>query len=74
MNNNHMFAKCDQKIVYIKEIALSDLPDDLDIDDLAEGPVFALHDADGAQLALAANRQVAVHLAHANDLVPVNIH
>ncbi|MBB5722687.1 hypothetical protein FHS72_002317 [Loktanella ponticola] len=74
MNDKYMFAKRDKHIVYLKEVAADDVPDGIDLDDHNQGPVFAIHDADGAQLAVAANRQIAIHLAQANDLVPVTLH
>jgi hypothetical protein len=69
------FAKgIDRKLVYIKEIDTKDLPDDVR-ENFDQGTrVFAVHDADGGQLALVANRTVAFHLARENELVPVAVH
>ena len=62
------------KTVYVKPIDVADLPAELrdqagDLDHL-----FAVHNADGEQLALAATNALAVHLALENDLQPVSLH
>ena len=74
MNDKYEDAKNDSNIVYIKEVMASEVPADINLDALESDSVFALHDANGAQLAVAANRQLAVHLAKANDLVPMTLH
>ncbi|MDG1519625.1 MAG: DUF1150 family protein [Yoonia sp.] len=70
MNVKFDFAKT----VYVKPIDVADLPVELrdqagDLDHL-----FAVHNADGEQLALAATNALAVHLALENDLQPVSLH
>jgi hypothetical protein len=63
-----------QKIVYVREIAVRDLPDDLreqagDLD-----VIYAVHAANGQQLALVANRAMAFDLARQHDVTPFSVH
>ena len=62
------------RIVYVKTVEVADLPSDLrdqagDLDQL-----YAVHDSDGQQLALVADRKLAFVLARAHDLSPVAVH
>ncbi|MEX0279138.1 MAG: DUF1150 family protein [Ruegeria sp.] len=63
-----------KRIVYVKTVDVADLPRDLrdqagDLDQL-----YAVHDADGQQLALVADRKLAFLLAREHDLSPVAVH
>ena len=62
------------KIVYVREVAVCDLPDTLRelVGDLEM--IFSVHAADGAQLALVANRALAFDLARLHDVTPVSVH
>lgn len=62
------------KIVYIRPVAVSDLP--AEVQAHAEGltTIYALHDTDGDRLALVKDRAMAFALARANDMAPVNVH
>ncbi|NVO54385.1 DUF1150 family protein [Rhodobacteraceae bacterium B1Z28] len=62
------------RIVYVKTVDVADLPRDLrdqagDLDQL-----YAVHDSDGQQLALVADRKLAFVLAREHDLSPVAVH
>jgi len=62
------------RIVYVKTVEVADLPQDLrdqagDLDQL-----YAVHDSDGQQLALVADRKLAFVLAREHDLSPVAVH
>ncbi|WP_106745595.1 DUF1150 family protein [Yoonia maritima] len=61
-------------IVYVKPVLAADLPDDMrdQIGDLET--LFAVHNSEGEQLALVANRKLAFHLARENDMNPVTVH
>ncbi|MEJ6397648.1 DUF1150 family protein [Yoonia sp. 208BN28-4] len=74
MDTKVKFDQIDQKIVYVKAIAATDLPDDVQDEVGDVDTVFAVHDKDGAQLALVANRKLAFHLARENNLHPVTVH
>jgi hypothetical protein len=62
------------RIVYVREVAVADLPQELQ--DEAEGLVtlFAVHSPDGARLALVRDKAIAFALARQNDMAPVSVH
>ncbi|CTQ32184.1 DUF1150 family protein [Jannaschia rubra] len=63
-------------LVYVRRIALDDLPEALQ-DEAREGgldELFALHRADGEQVALVGDRALAFNLARENDMTPVSVH
>ncbi len=62
------------RIVYVKAVDVADLPREVreqagDLDQL-----YAVHDSDGQQLALVADRKLAFILAREHDLSPVAVH
>ena len=61
-------------IVYVNPVLAADLPDDMrdQVGDLET--LFSVHNAEGEQLALVANRKLAFHLARENDMTPVTVH
>lgn len=74
MNTKFDLEKIGQDIVYVKPILVADLPDEMraKVGDLDE--LFAVHNADGEQLALVADRKLAYHLARENHMRPVTLH
>lgn len=62
------------RTVYVKMIAVSDLP--REVRDQAEGleQLYAVHDAEGQQLALVGDRKLAFSLARDHDYAPVMVH
>ena len=75
MNTKHNSLATDApRIVYVREVAVADLPQDLQ--DEAEGLVtlFAVHSPDGARLALVRDKAVAFALARQNDMAPMSVH
>ena len=62
------------KIVYIRPVAVADLPEDIREQAAGMDVIYALHRPDGERLALVANRSLAFALARQNDLAPVNVH
>ena len=68
------FDALDDRMVYVKPIQVSDLP--LEVQKEAEGLeiLFAVHDADGQQLALVADRKLALHLAREHNYAPQPVH
>jgi hypothetical protein len=75
MNTPYQFDQIDEnRIVYVRPVAVADLPDD--VREQAEGidQLFAVHSADGERLALVRDRTLAFILARQNDLAPVNVH
>lgn len=63
-----------QRLVYVRPIAVKDLPDELREQVPGASVVYSVHAADGEQLALAADRNIAFHLAKAYDYAPVSVH
>lgn len=63
-----------ERIVYIRPVAVSGLPDDLRAQLPGLETIYALHDTQGERIALVRNRQMAFALARQNDLAPVNVH
>ncbi|MGB3689940.1 MAG: DUF1150 family protein [Jannaschia helgolandensis] len=63
-------------LVYVRRVQLDDLPSDVQ-DEAREGgldELYALHRADGEQVALVGDRSLAFNLARQNDLTPVSVH
>ncbi|MBT8411263.1 MAG: DUF1150 domain-containing protein [Octadecabacter sp.] len=74
MDTKYNFADMGDRVVYVKPVAVADLPDEVrqqagDVEQL-----FAVHDSDGQQLALVADRALAFVLARQNDMQPVTVH
>ena len=62
------------RIVYVREIAVDDLPDEVR-EQVGEAQViWSVHGADGRQLALVADRKLAFALARQHDKVPFTVH
>lgn len=60
--------------VYVKPVAVATLPDALREQAGELETIFAVHDAEGTQLALVADRTLAFVLARQYDRVPVTVH
>lgn len=75
MNTPYDFDQIDEnRIVYVRPVAVADLPED--VREQAQGidQLFAVHNAEGERLALVRDRKLAFVLARQNDLAPVNVH
>ena len=75
MNTTYDFnASDEQAIVYVRPVKVDDLP--RDVRDQAEGleTIYAVHNAEGEQLALVRDRALAYLLARENDMTPVAVH
>lgn len=70
----NIIETADPRLVYVRAVAVADLPEE--VQEQAEGleTLYAVHSADGEQLALVKNRSMAFQLALQNDLAPVNVH
>lgn len=62
------------RIVYVREIAVEDLPDAVQAEMTGYAVIYSVHGADGERLALVADRKLAFHLARENDYTPVSVH
>lgn len=63
-----------ERIVYVRPVAVADLPAEVRAQAGGLDTLYAVHDADGERLALVADRRLAFALARQNDLAPVNVH
>ncbi|SLN66088.1 hypothetical protein PSA7680_03489 [Pseudoruegeria aquimaris] len=62
------------RIVYIRPIALNDLPEEVQEQAMDAKDLVAVHNSDGEQLALVDGRRLAFILAREHDFEPVSIH
>lgn len=62
------------RIVYVREIAVAELPDDVREQVGDAEVIWSVHGADGQQLALVADKKLAFHLAREHDFTPVSVH
>ncbi len=68
------FDETGSRIVYVKTVDVADLPAEIRAEAGDRAQVYAVHDSDGAQLALVANRNLAFALARQHDYAPVPVH
>ena len=68
------FNESGKRIVYVKAVEVADLPADLQAGANGRKQLYAVHDAEGEQLALVGDRRLAFVLARQNDLSPVPVH
>lgn len=64
----------DERIVYVKAVDVADLPESVQEEAGELEQIYAVHDAEGQQLALVADRKSAFMLARENDFAPVAVH
>jgi hypothetical protein len=64
----------ENRIVYVKTVDITDLPEEVQgkIEGLEH--LYAVHNSEGEQLALVADRKLAFRLARQNDYAPVAVH
>ena len=62
------------RVVYVRAVNVSDLPEDIREQVSDAGQVYAIHSENGEQLALAKDRAVAFALARTNEFAPVSVH
>ena len=74
MNAKFDFSRFDGKIVYLKPVAVADLPEDVRMQAGDVDRIFAVHSAQGEQIALVANLSLAHALARQHDMQAVTLH
>lgn len=74
MNTPYNFDQIDNRIVYVKAVDVATLPQDVRAEAGELQQLYAVHTADGEQLALVADRRMAFALARQNDYAPVAVH
>ncbi len=63
-----------ERIVYVRPVAVADLPDEVRQHVMGLDTIYAVHDASGERLALVKDRQLAFIVARQNDMAPVSVH
>ena len=75
MNTKFDFGTEDaERIVYVRPVAVAELPADVREQAMGMDEIYAVHDADGQRLALVKDRTLAFVLARQNDFAPVSVH
>ncbi len=74
MDTKFDFADAGARVVYVKAVAVAELPADVQAAAGGRDELFAVHDSEGQQLALVADRDMAFVLARQNDMQPVTVH
>ena len=75
MNTKFDFGAEDaERIVYVRPVAVAELPAEVREQAMGMEEIYAVHDADGQRLALVKDRTLAFVLARQNDLAPVSVH
>lgn len=74
MNTKYDLSALAGNVVYVKPVAVADLPEEVQEQAGELTTLFAVHNAEGEQLALVANRRMAFALARENDMAPVTVH
>ncbi len=68
------FPKGGQRIVYVRQVAVADLPEDLRQQLDGTDIIYSVNAPDGQRLALVTDRALAFHLAKAHDFAPQSVH
>lgn len=63
-----------QRIVYVRSVAVEDLPEDVQSQVGDVTTLYAVHNEEGERLALVSDRKMAFVLARQHDLEPVTVH
>ena len=64
----------EREIVYVRPVAVADLPEEIRARAFGKEHVYAVHNAEGERLALVKDRKLAFFLARQNDLAAVSVH
>lgn len=75
MNSEFEFPhEVGQRIVYVRPVAVADLPKDVQNQVGELKTLYAVHNAEGERLALVSDRKMAFLLARQHDMDPVTVH
>lgn len=76
MTPHHDIERLGGSLVYVRKVQVEDLPSAVQREAREGGldELYALHRADGEQVALVGDRGLAFTLARENDLDPVSVH
>jgi len=67
-------ADLEPRMAYVKTVEVADLPEEVQKGAKGRTHLYAVHDAEGEQLALVADRGMAFVLARQNEYAPVSVH
>jgi hypothetical protein len=73
-NIDELSTEKNSRIVYVRTVDKDELPAGVRKQIDGNGPVFAIHNADGEVLALTADRAMAFAVARMNKFAPVSVH
>lgn len=74
MRTKYDLSALGPNVVYVKPVAVDTLPPEVREQAGDLSVLFAVHDADGTQLALVSDRRMAFFLARQHDKVPMTVH
>ncbi|WIY23423.1 DUF1150 family protein [Parasedimentitalea psychrophila] len=74
MQRTREHSESQSRAAYVKTVDVADLPEEMQKGGKGRSHLYALHDAEGKQLAVVAERHMAFVLARQNDYVPVPVH
>ncbi|QGX97895.1 DUF1150 family protein [Roseovarius faecimaris] len=75
MDTKYTLQDADERgIVYVRPVKVDDLPDEVRAHAGGLETLYAVHSAQGEQLALVKDRTLAFVLARQNNMVPVTVH
>ncbi len=74
MNTKFDLSAFGDNMVYVKSVAVADLPEEVQEAAGDRTQIFAVHNAQGEQLALVADRTLAFVLARQHDMQPMTVH
>lgn len=75
MNHPYSFGpEKGDKIVYIREVSVADLPDEVRERVPGVDVLYSVHSPDGERLALVKDRSLAFSLAREHEFAPVSVH
>ena len=74
MQTPYDFASKDARMVYVKPVSVAELPKEVQTQADGLDQIYSVHDAEGTQLALVADRGLAFKLAREHDYAPQPLH
>ncbi|MEL7343451.1 MAG: DUF1150 family protein [Pseudomonadota bacterium] len=74
MNTPYPIDETPARLVYIRPVAVAELPDAVQLKLDSVEQIYAIHAPDGERLALVADQEQAFALARQNDFAPVGVH
>ncbi|WP_299423701.1 DUF1150 family protein [uncultured Shimia sp.] len=73
-NDETQSEVAEDRTVYVREVMVSDLPEEMQEEADGAETLFAVHATDGERLALVKDRGLAFDLARQNNFWPVTVH